>query len=63
MSADTESSNSNIATAKTTNMSANETSAKLREKLKIHFNHNDFKSKLQQDAITTILNREYKSTC
>lgn len=34
---------------------------KLREKLKIHFNHNDFKSNLQRDAITTILKREYES--
>lgn len=30
----------------------------LREKLKIHFNHTDFKSKLQHDAIRTIIKRK-----
>lgn len=58
MSTDTEPS-----TTKKTKMSTDETSAddKLLEKLKIHFNHNDFKSKLQRDAITTILKREHDS--
>lgn len=30
----------------------------LAEKLKTHFNHSDFKSKLQRDAIRTILKRK-----
>lgn len=64
MSADSESPKSNVETTNTTNMSTNETSAddKLREKLKIYFNHTDFKSNLQREAITTILKREYEFT-
>lgn len=64
MSTDTESLKSNAATTKKANMSTEEASArdKLHEKLKIYFNHSDFKSKLQRDAITTILKRKHEST-
>lgn len=59
MSSDTSSRSTASSSISTKNVDANIDSDHLTAMLKTHFNHTEFKSKLQRDAIRTILKRKF----